>query len=137
MIKGKQGLEEYQQQHQNTIDVLQSNDSQWIQELCNQTKNDAQINQEIENSVQELLQKLDKNKIENKEQTRSSNETQYKDFFNEDEKKALQEIQKINEWWIDTILEIRGKGNYTPEKYINDMFNQFYGNTGDFINLHK
>jgi hypothetical protein len=28
MIKGKQGLEEYQQQHQNTIDVLQSNDSQ-------------------------------------------------------------------------------------------------------------
>ncbi len=137
MIKGKQWLEEYQQQHQNTIDVLQSNNSEGIQELCNQTKNDAQINQEIENSVQELLQKLDKNKIENKEQTRSSNEAQYKDFFNEDEKKALQEIQKINEWWINTILEIRGKGNYTPEKYINNMFNQFYGNTGDFINLHK
>jgi len=137
IIKGKQWLEEYQQQHQNTIDVLQSNDSEGIQELCNQTKNDAQINQEIENSVQELLQKLDKNKIENKEQIRSSSEAQYKDFFNEDEKKALQEIQKINEWWIDTILEIRGKGNYTPEKYINDMFNQFYGNTGDFINLHK
>ena len=137
MIKGKQGLEEYQQQHQNTIDVLQNNDSEGIQELCNQTKNDAQINQEIENSVQELLQKLEENTIKNGTQQRPSNETQYKDFFNEDEKKAIQEIQKINEWRINTILKIRWKNNYTPEKYINDMFNQFYGNTGDFINLHK
>ena len=137
MIKGKQGLEGYQQQHQNTIDVLQSNDSEGIQELCNQTKNDAQINQEIENSVQELLQKLKENTIKNEAQKRSSNEAQYKDFFNKDEKKALQEIQKINEWRINTILEIRWKGNYTPEKYINDMFNQFYGSSWDFINLHK
>ncbi len=137
MIKGKQGLDEYQQQHTNTVEVLKSNNSQSIKELCNQTKNDAQINQQIESSVQELLQKLEDNKLETQIQKRSSNEVHYKDFFNEDEKKALQEIQKTNQWRINTILDIRGKGNYNAENYINDMFNQFYGNSWDFIDLHK
>lgn len=137
IIKGKQWLQEYQQLHQNTIDALQSNDNERIQELCNKTKNDAQINQQIENSVQELLQRLEDNKTENEEKRRYSNETQYKDFFDEDEKKALQEIQQINKWWINNILNIRGKGNYNPKTYINTMFNQFYGNSGDFIDLHK
>ena len=137
IIKGRQWLETYQRQHINTIEALKSNDSQSIKDLCNQTKNDAQINQEIEDSVQELLQKLEDNKTENKEQKRSSNEVQYKDFFNEDEKKVLQEIKTTNQSRINTILDIRGKWNYDPEKYINDMFNQFYGNSGDFIDLHK
>ena len=137
IIKWKQWLQQYQQQHINTIEALKNNDSKSIQELCNQTKNDAQINQNIESAVQELLQKLEDNKTENKEKTRSTTETNYKDFFNEDEKKALQEIKATNQWRINTILDIRGKSNYTPEKYINDMFNQFYGNSWDFINLHK
>lgn len=138
MDKGKQGLEEYQQLHQNTIEALKSNDSQSIKELCNQTKNDAQINQDIENSVQDLLQKLEDNKTENQEQKkRATDEVKYKDFFNEDEKKALQDIKTINQWWINTIMEIKGRWNYAPEKYIDDMFNQFYGSSGDFIDLHK
>lgn len=137
MTKGKQGLQQYQQQHIATIEALRSNDAQSIKELCEQSKNDAQINQEIENAVQELLQKLEDNKIENQEQKRSTKEVKYKDFFDESEKKTLQEIQSTNQWWINTMLEIRGKGNYTPERYINTMFNQFYGNSGDFINLHK
>ncbi len=137
IMKWKQWLQQYQQQHINTIEALKSNDSKSIQELCNQTKNDAQINQNIESAVQELLQKLEDNKTENKEKTRSTTEANYKDFFSEDEKKALQDIKSTNQWRINTILDIRGKSNYTPEKYINDMFNQFYGNSGDFINLHK
>lgn len=67
-----------------------------IHELCNQTKNDAQINQDIENSVQELLQKLDENTTASKEQQRASQQPQYKDFFSEDEQKVLKEIQEIN-----------------------------------------
>lgn len=51
IIKGKQWLETYQQQHQNTIDALTSNDPQLIKELCDQSKNDAQINQQIESSA--------------------------------------------------------------------------------------
>lgn len=137
ILKWKTWLEEYQKLHQNTIEALQSNDRQKINELCNQTKNDAQINQDIENSVQELLQKLEDNTLEQQKQKRSAQEAQYEDFFNEDEKKVLQEIEEINQSWIEKILNIRGKGNYTPETYINDMFNQFYGNSGDFINLHK
>lgn len=137
IIKGRQWLEQYQQQHIATIEALKNNDSRSISELCNQTKNDAQINQDIESSVQELLQKLEDNKKENQEQQRSTNEVQYKDFFNEDEKKALQDIKTTNQWRIENIMQIKGKWNYNPEKYINDMFNQFYGNSGDFINLHK
>jgi len=90
-------LEEYQMQHINTIEALKNNDSKSIQELCNQSKNDAQVNQQIENSVQELLQKLDENKIENQQQKRISNEVKYKDFFNENEKKVLQEIKTTNQ----------------------------------------
>lgn len=137
MTKGKQWLQQYQQQHIATIEALRSNDLQSIKELCEQSKNDAEINQEIEDFVQELLQKLEDNKIENQEQKKSTKEIKYKDFFDENEKKALQEIQSTNQWWINTMLEIRGEGNYTPERYINDMFNQFYGNSGDFIDLHK
>lgn len=135
--KGEAGLQEYEQQHQNTIEALKKNDSQSIKDVCDQSKNDAQINQKIESSVQELLQKLEENKIENQEKKRSSNQANYKDFFNEDEKNALLQIKKINQWRIENTLEIRGKWNYSPEKYINNMFNQFYGNSGDFINLHK
>jgi hypothetical protein len=137
MIKGKEWLQQYQQLHQNTIEALKNNNPQDIKELCDQTKNDEQINQQIESSVQELLQKLEDNKTENKKKQRASTEVQYKDFFDKDEKKTLEEIQTTNQWWIDTMLNIRGKGNYDPEQYINDMFNQFYGNSGDFINLHK
>jgi nucleotidyltransferase/DNA polymerase involved in DNA repair len=137
MIKGEAWLQGYRQQHTATIEALRSNTTQSIKDLCEQSKNDAQINQEIQDSVQELLQKLEDNKIENQEKKKSTNQVQYKDFFDENQKKALQEIQHTNEWWINTMLDIRGKGNYTPERYINDMFNQFYGNSGDFIDLHK
>lgn len=97
MAKGKRGLEEYQQQHLHTIEALTSNDRQSIKELCNSTKNDAQINQDIEDSVQELLQKLEDNKKENQQQKRASNEVNYKDFFDEDEKKVLQDMEIINQ----------------------------------------
>jgi hypothetical protein len=90
-------LQKYQLQHINTIEALKSNNSKSIQELCNQSKNDAQINQQIESSVQELLQKLEDNTTENQQQKRSTNEAQYKDFFNEDEQKALQDIKATNE----------------------------------------
>lgn len=137
MTKGKQWLQHYQEQHIATIEALRSNDAQRIKELCEQSKNDAQINQEIQDSVQEMLQKLEDNKIENQEQKRSTKEVKYKDFFNENEKKALQEIQNTNQGRINTMLEIRGKGDYNPERYINEMFKEFYGNSGDFIDLHK
>lgn len=130
-------MQTYQQQHINTVEALKINSTQSIKELCEQSKNDAEINQQIEDSVQELLQKLNDNKMENQTQKKSTNEVKYKDFFDENEKKILEEIQQTNHSRINTILDIRGKGNYDPERYINDMFNQFYGNSGDFIDLHK
>jgi len=47
--------------------------------------------------VQELLQKLEDNTLEQQKQNRAAQEAQYKDFFNEDEKKILQEIETINQ----------------------------------------
>ncbi len=135
--KGKQWLQQYQEQHITTIEALKSNNTQDIQELCKQSKNDAEINQEIESAVQELLQKLEDNKMENQEQKKSTKEVKYKNFFDENEKKTLQEIQKTNQSRINTILDIRGKWNYSSERYINTIFNQFYGNSWDFIDLHK
>ena len=137
MIEWKKWLEDYESQHFNTIEALKNNDSNSIKELCQQTKNDAQINQQIEDAVQELLQKLEDNTLANQEQKKYTKEVKYKDFFNEEEQAVLHEIQKANQWRIDTLLNIRWKWNYDPEQYINTMFNQFYGNSGDFIDLHK
>ncbi len=135
--KGKEGLVVYQQTHIASIEALKSNTPKAIKDLCTQSKNDAQINQQIEQSLQKMLSSLQENKLEEQVQKKSSSEVQYKDFFNQDEKKVLQKIQDINKTRINKVLEIRGKWNYNPGKYIKDMFNQFYGNTGDFINLHK
>jgi len=47
-----------------------------------------------------MLEKIEQNKQENQEeqqQQRAGQEIKYKDFFTEDEKKILQEIQKINQ----------------------------------------
>ncbi len=130
-------MESYQELHENTVNILKNNDKQGIKELCERTKNDAEINQNIESSVQELLQKLNENTREEQEKKKTSQEQHHKDFFTEEKEQTLKEIQKINKEWIENVLNIRGKGNYTAEKYIDDMFNQFYGNSGDFINLHK
>jgi hypothetical protein len=58
-----------------------------------------------------MLEKLNTNK-EKKEETqatKNSQEIQYKDFFTENEKEALQDIQKSNQSRIENILNIRGK----------------------------
>lgn len=137
--KGNIWLQQYQKNHQNTIDALKKNTQESIYELCNETKNDSEINQDIEDSVQEMLEKLS-NQQENPEEnqaTKSSQEIQYKNFFTEDEKETLQEIQETNQSRIENILQVRGKWNYDVQKYLDNIFNQFYGNSGDFINLHK
>jgi len=136
LTKGDEWLTTYQQQHQNTIDTLKSRNIQSINELCNETKNDAQINQNIENAVQEMLEKLEETEYQKLQHTHS-NEINYKDFFTENEKKVLDTIQNINKWRIENTLKTRGKGNYEPQRYINNLFNEFYGNSGDFIDLRK
>ncbi|MEI6672574.1 MAG: hypothetical protein WCL02_04425 [bacterium] len=52
-------MEAYQLQHINTTEALKNNEN--IKELCDQSKNDAQINQKIESAIQELLEKLEGN----------------------------------------------------------------------------
>jgi len=135
--RGKIWLKIYQQQHQNTIAVVKSNNAQSIKTLCEYVKNDAQINQNLENRLNELLEKLEDNTIENQIQKKSSSTTNYKDFFDKNQKQILNEIYEINYWRIETMLQIKSKWNYNPKEYIKDMFNEFYGNSGDFIDLHK
>lgn len=73
---------------------MQSNDPTTLDALCQETKNDAQINQNIANNIQELLEKLKENQ---QSQSKNNTDIQYKDFFNQDQKKLLQEIKKTNE----------------------------------------
>lgn len=136
IIKGKEWLEKYQETHQNSLEAIQSKDETRITELCEQTKNDAQIQQNIENAIEELLSKLEENTTQQKQKW-ASQDIQYKDFFSEKESEILKEIEEINQWWIYNTLNIRGRKNYKPQIFIDTMFNQFYGNSGDFIDLHK
>ena len=88
--KGKKWLESYQQQHQSTIEALQSQNKTAIQELCNQAKNDSQIQEKLDTDIQEMIQKTEKNQKE--PTTVPWQTTEYKNFLWEDEKKILQEI---------------------------------------------
>ena len=85
---------------------MQSKDPASLEALCQETKNDAQINQDIANDLQELLQKLQETQTT---QGKSTTDPQYKDFFNQNQKQILQEIKEINDGWIQNILEVRGK----------------------------
>lgn len=134
--QGKNTIKNYSAFHENIINTIQNKDSKRVKELCEQTKNDAQINQTLDNTIQKLLASLQENTMQQKIKKHSP-EVEYNNFFGEDEQKALQQIQQTNQSRIETILQIRSKGNYTPQKYIDDMFNQFYGNSWDFIDLHK
>lgn len=140
LTQGNLWLKKYQEGHQNIIDAFEKGTKESIDEICKENKNDAEINQDIENSVQDMLEKLSntQEKREEKKQNKKNSQTiQYKNFFTEKETKELKEIQDINQIRIENTLKTRGKWNYEAERYINNMFNQFHGNSWDFINLHK
>jgi len=123
-------LEKFQKTHQNTNDTLKKNNKLRIHELCNQTKNDAEIHQHIEQPVRDMLESLES-------YTKAHEPLPQHIPFNKTDQHIIEEIKQINKERIHNTLDVRGKGNYDPRRHINTFFYEFYGNPDDFIDLRK
>ncbi|MBU0627339.1 hypothetical protein KKG31_08590 [Patescibacteria group bacterium] len=66
ILDAGKGVEEFDNNHENTIETLKSGDKDALKELCNFAKDDSQINEKIENSLSKLMKQL-QNNLEKKE----------------------------------------------------------------------
>lgn len=142
-------IQEFANTHQNSITALSS--SQWSKELCNQAKDDSQINEKIENSLNKLMQQLEDNLNkqkqswwEEKEEEKwkdeenpeyNNNQVQYKNVLQEDELHLLEQVNNNNKSLIKQIMDTKWKLKYQTNKLLNELFSEFYGNSWDFQNL--
>lgn len=97
LAKGNTWLQQYQEGHQNTIDALKKNTQESIYELCNETKNDSEIHQDIESSVQEMLEKLSNTQeIEKKiKQQKIHKKSNTKIFLQKTKKKHYKKYKRL------------------------------------------
>jgi len=154
----QKSVNEFTDSHKNTITALGSQDQDIIKSLCDFSKNDAQINEQIDNSLSELLQQLQNNLDQKQQQSQknsdenenrqtsseknhqtpaletsgSSDDIQYKNVFEEDELKLLQQIDTNNKSLIQQIQNIKWAGRYNAKSLLNKLFEDFYGETSTF-----
>jgi ABC-type transporter Mla subunit MlaD len=122
----QKSINEFTDSHKNTIAGLGSQNKDIIKSLCDFSKNDAQINEQIDNSLNKLLQQLQNNLDQKQQQSQknsdenedsqessennsqeSSDGIQYKNVFEEDELKLLQQIDTNNKSLIQQIQNIK------------------------------
>ncbi|MFA5747483.1 MAG: hypothetical protein WC872_00035 [Candidatus Absconditabacterales bacterium] len=139
---GKQGIQEFGYNHQNSLSALKNKDYDLIKLMCEQTKNDSQINEKIDNSLKQLFKSLDQNinkkkedQSDNVQQSGRSNNINYKNIYDQKEQDLLDQSEEKNNKRIKEMQDIKSKSNYDSELYLQDLFQEFYGNSGDFKNL--
>lgn len=135
----KKSIDEFTNNHKNTLAALQSGDPEQIKDLCNQSKNDGQVSEKIGNSLQKLIDQLDENLKKGSKDNQNTKTTEwneeapldsgveYKPLFEKEELKILEEIDNNNTSLIKNIQQIKWKGKYNIQKYIDKLFNEFYG----------
>jgi hypothetical protein len=129
----KKMLTDFNDQHQQSLAIWDTQDTDNIQALCQQTKNDSQINESIQNTIDKLLASLSKNlqRQETASGISNSNTPQYIPL-NAQDQKLLESIDKKNKIRIRQIQRLKTDPTYSGFDYVQSLFYQFYGNTGDF-----
>jgi uncharacterized protein (UPF0147 family) len=130
--KTEQKIGEFLWQHQESLALRNSGNPDAIAQLC-KAKDDAQINQGIENTINQLLSSL-------KDQDSSSTNNQFQNNqpnyvpLDANEEKLLESIDKKNKIRIRQLQRLKTDPEYSGMNYIQTLFNEFYGNTWDFSN---
>lgn len=125
-------LVNFQQEHQQSLSIRATQDAKQIDELCQATKNDSQINEGIQSTIDKLLNSLNKNTDNTSSMAQpATNLPQYIPFDANDQK-LLENIDKKNKIRIRQIQRLKSDPAYQGMDYIQNLFYQFYGNTGDF-----
>lgn len=138
----KQWIQEFGYNHQNSLSALKNKDYDLIKLMCEQTKNDSQINEKIDNSLKQLFKSLDQNinkkkedQSDNVQQSWRSNNINYKNIYDQKEQDLLDQSEEKNNKRIKEMQDIKSKSNYDSELYLQDLFQEFYWNSWDFKNL--
>lgn len=118
--------DKYLAAQQYILSILQQNPANLIEQLC-QGKNDSQLDNQLSQTMQELL-----DKGETQEQPASSNEVKYQDI-DQDIQTIIQNTQDTNQSLIQSIQQTIHTNTYKPLEYIQKLFQQFFGNSNDFI----
>ena len=124
-------LSGFQQEHAQSSSIRASKDTDMITQLC-QAKNDSQINEWIQSTIDKLLSSFKDNTSTLQHFNTSTNSIQYTPLDASDQK-LLESIDKKNKIWIRQIQRLKSDPEYQGMEYIQSLFQEFYGNTGDFI----
>lgn len=140
----QKAINQFTDNHQNTIDALASQDQNSIKDMCDFIKNDANLNEQRDAVLEKLLQQLQNNAQEKPQEgggeeppQNTSKDIQYKNVFEEDELQLLQKIDANNKSIIQKIQETKGTGRYNATKILNKLFENFYGEISTFQWLLK
>ncbi len=131
----QQMLTNFAQQHEQSLAIRKSQDKKSIQELCQQTKNDSQIDESIQNTIEKLLASLQNSTVvpASSGAVGTSSTPKYLPL-NANDQKLLETIDKKNKIWIRQIQRLKTDPQYNGFDYVQTLFKEFYGNTGDFSN---
>lgn len=124
--QAKEENDKYLFAQQTILQLLQQNPNDLADKLC-QGKNDSQLDNQLSQTMQELL-----GQSESPAQAASSNQIQYQDI-DQDIQTIIQETQGTNTSLIQSIQKTIHDTSYDPIDYIQKLFQEFFGNTKDFI----
>ncbi len=142
----KTKLKKSQETYAITDMALQAKNKGILQQMCEQAQDDTLSNQDLEQSLSQLLenlensiQKPDKSEGETEEQSWTDNtqtpwpassQPQYIPLTQE-EKILLEQAQETNQQWINTMMQIK-KNKYNPSQTLETIFEIFYGDKSEF-----
>lgn len=124
-------LSGFQQEHAQSSIIRASQDTDMIAQLC-QAKNDSQINEWIQSTIDKLLSSLQKEEKPWASSLQPSANTIQYTPLDASEQKLLESIDKKNKIRIRQIQRLKSDPEYQGMEYIQTLFQEFYWNTGDF-----
>lgn len=119
----------FQQEHAQSSSIRASKNADMISQLC-QAKNDSQVNQWLQSTIDKLLNGFNP-KWDTVNTPGSSNGIYYTPLDANDQK-LLESVDKKNKIRIRQIQRLKSDPDYQWMNYIQNLFQEFYGNTGDF-----
>lgn len=127
----RDNLQMFYASQQQAYQAITSNNTQAIQALCNQEKNDAQINQDLSQQLAQTLanmnpeQRQQRQEAKQQENETNSSQTIYQDISEAEQ--LMQIMQQQNDEYIRSIFKVQEEEK-NIQYYIQKLFRDFFGN---------
>ncbi len=115
-----------------------------LEQMCEQAQNDSFQNQELQNTLQELMENLDQTITQDTQEPEGDTEqidqetewwtTSTQPIYiplTQEEQEILEQINKNNHRRLENMMQIRSN-NYDPKETLNQLFDIFYPDDSQF-----